>query len=119
MHTRSNKASLVLPRLALLPFLRSARYSVPSTRIDVGYGLFRRIGLYGLESISGAYSYVWRYNTQVYITLKVLDISYNNLYYASDIFNTFLDSNPTNTPQFRRAVHRRSRIYLHAHITTR
>jgi len=89
------KASLVLPRLALLPFLRSARYSVPSTRIDVGYGLFRRIGLYGLESISGAYSYVWRYNTQVWHDLKVLDISYNNLYYASDIFNTFLDSNPT------------------------
>src|SRR5690606_27161419 len=44
------KAGLQVPRMLLLPFLRTTRTSAPLTHFALGYGLFRRIGLFGLES---------------------------------------------------------------------
>ena len=87
------KAALSVPRILVFNFLRSARSYVPSTRVEIGYGLFRRIGLYGLESANLAYSYVWRQNVRVWHDLRIPDISYNNLYYTSPSFDAFLSAN--------------------------
>ena len=88
------KAGLQVPRMLLLPFLRTARTSVPTTHIDAGYGLFRRIGLYGLESVNASLGYAWREDRRSWHDLKLTEISYNNLYYASDDFRSFLERNP-------------------------
>jgi outer membrane protein assembly factor BamA len=89
------KAALSVPRILLFKFLRSARASVPTTRIELGYGLFRRIGLYGLESANLAYSYVWRSDQRMWHDIRFPDVSYNNLYYTSPEFDLFLGANPT------------------------
>jgi hypothetical protein len=88
------KATLSVPRILVFNFLRSARSYVPVTRFEAGYGLFRRIGLYGLESANLAYSYVWRQNLRVWHDLRVPDVSYNNLYFTSPEFDEFLSENP-------------------------
>ncbi|MBL7950590.1 MAG: BamA/TamA family outer membrane protein [Flavobacteriales bacterium] len=91
----SAKTALSIPRLLLLGRLKSTRQFAPTTRIDLGYGLFRRIGLYGLESANLGYSYVWRQNRFVWHDVRVPEVSYNNLYYTSDQFNAFLGLNPS------------------------
>ena len=88
------KAQLSVPRILVFNFLRTARSYAPSTRIELGYGLFRRIDLYGLESAVIAYSYVWRQNARVWHDLRLPDVSYNNLYYTSPEFDVFLSENP-------------------------
>lgn len=89
----SAKAGLQIPRMLLLPFLRTTRTSVPVTNIELGYGLFRRIGLYGLESANAGFGYAWREDRRTWHDLRALDISYNNLYYTSEEFDAFLDAN--------------------------
>lgn len=89
------KTALSIPRLLLLGRFKSARQFAPTTRIDLGYGLFRRIGLYGLESANIGYSYVWRQNRFVWHDVRIPEVSFNNLYYTSDQFNAFLGLNPS------------------------
>lgn len=88
------KTALELPRIVPFHFLRTARASVPTTRIELGYGLFRRINLYGLESFNTSLSYNWRQNRRLWHELDVIDVSYNKLYYSSDDFTAFLNDNP-------------------------
>lgn len=88
------KASLSVPRLLLFGRFKTARTFAPTTRFDLGYGLFRRIGLYGLESANLGYSYVYRQNRFVWHDIRLPEVSYNNLYYTSDAFNAFLGQNP-------------------------
>lgn len=90
----SAKAGLSIPRMLLLPFLRSARSSVPQTNIELGYGLFRRVNLYGLESANTGIGYTWREDRRTWHDLRLLDVSFNNLYYTSEVFEEFLDENP-------------------------
>ncbi len=95
------KFALQIPRIVPFNFLRSARSSVPTTRVDFGYGLFRRIGLYGVESFSSSLGYLWRPNNRAWHDLRPLDISYSSLYYSSDEFNAFLDTNQVIRRSFR------------------
>lgn len=88
------KAALSVPRLLLFNRFRTARSFAPTTRFDLGYGLFRRIGLYGLESANLGYGYIARQNRFVWHDVRIPEVSYNNLYYTSDLFNAFLDRNP-------------------------
>lgn len=88
------KAGLQVPRMLLLPFLRTTRTSAPTTHFELGYGLFRRIGLYGLESANTGVGYTWREDRRTWHDLKLLDVSYNNLYYTSEDFDLFLEANP-------------------------
>lgn len=87
------KASLTIPRLLLLNRWRSARSFVPTTQLNLGYGLFRRIGLYGLESVNVSYGYSYRQNRNVWHDLKLPEVSYNKLYYTSAEFDAFLEEN--------------------------
>ena len=88
------KAALQWPRLVPLKRLRTVRSTAPSTRAEVSYGLFRRIGLYGLESFSASYGYLWRPTLRVWHDLRLVEVNYNSLYYSSDAFTAFLDLNP-------------------------
>ncbi len=88
------KTALQFPRIVPFHFLRAARISVPTTRIEMGYGLFRRINLYGLESFNTSLSYNWRQNQRLWHELNLIDVSYNKLYYASRDFTAFLQDNP-------------------------
>jgi outer membrane translocation and assembly module TamA len=91
----SAKAGLRIPRMVLLPFLRTARQHAPATTFDLGYGLFRRVGLYGLESANAGMGYLWRGDRRTWHDLRVLEVSYNSLYYRSPEFEQFLVDNPT------------------------
>ena len=87
------KLALKIPRIVPFRSLRSVSSSAPTTRAELGYGLFRRVGLYGLESFNTSFGYVWRQNPRVWHDARVLDMSYNSLYYSSDEFTAFLDTN--------------------------
>lgn len=88
------KVSLLIPRIVPFHFLRSERASVPTTRIDLGYGLFRRINLYGLESYNSSLNFSWKTNPRLWHEWNFVDVSYNKLYYSSADFNAFLSENP-------------------------
>lgn len=87
------KLALRIPRIVPFQFLRSARYAVPTTTIELGYGIFRRIDLYGVESFNSALGYAWRANRRVWHDLRPLEVSYNKLYFSSAAFDAFLDQN--------------------------
>ncbi|MBK8339215.1 MAG: BamA/TamA family outer membrane protein [Flavobacteriales bacterium] len=87
------KLALQIPRIVPFRVLRASRSAVPTTRAELGYGLFRRVGLYGLESFNTSFGYVWRQNARIWHDVRVPDVSYNSLYYASDAFIAFLDTN--------------------------
>ena len=87
------KVALQVPRIVPFRSLRPVGSSAPTTRAELGYGLFRRVGLYGLESFNSSFGYVWRQSLRLWHDARVLDVSYNSLYYSSDAFTAFLDTN--------------------------
>jgi hypothetical protein len=89
------KAALALPRMLLIPEPKGLRNSAPVTNIAIGYGLFRRINLYGMRSAAVGLDYAWRRNSRVWHDLQMLEVSYNNLFYTSPDFDAFLQENPT------------------------
>lgn len=89
------KAGLAIPRMLWLPDPKGLRNSTPVTNIAVGFGLFRRINLYGMRSAATGLNYAWRRDRKVWHDLQLVEISYNNLFYTTDEFNAFLDENPT------------------------
>jgi outer membrane translocation and assembly module TamA len=89
------KAGLAIPRMLLLPEPKGLRTSTPTTNIAAGFGLFRRINLYGMRSAAAGLNYAWRRDRKVWHDLQLLEVSYNNLFYTTDDFNAFLDENPT------------------------
>jgi outer membrane protein assembly factor BamA len=87
------KASLQIPRLVFIDRERRPRPQSPTTRIDLGYTLFRRIGLYGLSSANASYNYIWRHNYRTWHEIQVPEISYNKLIFTSPEFDAFLQEN--------------------------
>ena len=87
------KLVLQFPRIVPILRARNVRSSAPLTRAELGYGLFRRIGLYGLESFNTSFGWVIRQTTRKWHDVHLLDVSYNSLYYSSDEFTAFLDTN--------------------------
>jgi outer membrane protein insertion porin family len=89
------KAALAIPRMLLLPEPKGVRSSTPVTNISTGFGLFRRVDLYGMRSAATGLNYAWHRERKVWHDLQLVEISYNNLFYTTDEFNAFLDENPT------------------------
>jgi len=87
--------SLRIPRIVPFNFLHTTRAYVPTTKIELGYGLFHRINLYGLESFNTGLNYTWKPNARIWHEWDVIDVSYNHLYYSSDEFTQFLNENPS------------------------
>ena len=89
------KAALAIPRMLLLPEPKGLRSSTPVTNIAMGFGIYRRINLYGMRTAATGLGYSWRRDNRVWHDLQLLEISYNNLYYTSPEFDDFLQENPT------------------------
>lgn len=95
------KTALQIPRIVPFNALRTARASVPTTRIELGYGLYRRINLYGIESFNTSLNYNWRQGQRIWHQISFPDISYNKLYYSSGAFDAYLQENPAIQRSFR------------------
>ena len=96
------KTALEFPRFVPFRLFRAARASVPKTRIELGYGLFRRINLYGLESFNTSLNYNWKQGPRIWHEVNLLDVGYNKLYYASDEFTAYLNENSAIKRAFER-----------------
>ncbi|MCB0771575.1 MAG: BamA/TamA family outer membrane protein, partial [Flavobacteriales bacterium] len=89
------KAELSIPKLVGLSKLPSARSFTPTTRIEAGYGFYRRISLYGIRTASTGFRYAWRRNNMVWHDFQPVEISFNDLYYTTPEFDDYLDDNPS------------------------
>jgi hypothetical protein len=87
-------AGLRIPRLLLLQGWKLGGPFTAFTNFNANYGLYRRIGLYGMLTSSGTFSYSWRSDARTWHQLDVLDVSRNEPYYTSPEFQVFLDENP-------------------------
>ncbi|MBL8002442.1 MAG: BamA/TamA family outer membrane protein [Flavobacteriales bacterium] len=111
-------AGLRVPRLLLLQGLKTGGPYTPFTNINVNYGLYRRIGLYGMRTASGTYSYAWRSDARTWHELDVVELSLNEPYYTSPEFEDFLSQNPS----IRRSFEEQFIVgagYSYAHTTQR
>ena len=70
------------------------RYSIPKTRISIGYDYYRRSKLYSLNSYSTSFGYIWTANRFVTHQLDPIRINYVKLGQRSPQFDTILDANP-------------------------
>ncbi|MBK9289297.1 MAG: BamA/TamA family outer membrane protein [Flavobacteriales bacterium] len=89
------KAGLAIPRMLLLPEPKGIRTSAPITNLTAGFGLFRRINLYGMRSASAGWGHMWKSDLRTWHDLQLLEFSFNQLYYTSADFSQFLQENPT------------------------
>ncbi len=88
-----SKISLQIPRMVFFNRKKRPRPNSPTTRIDLGYTIFRRIGLYGISSANLSYNYIWRQNYKIWHEVQVPEVSYNSLNYTSPEFDAFLNEN--------------------------
>ncbi|MBL7964309.1 MAG: BamA/TamA family outer membrane protein [Flavobacteriales bacterium] len=88
------KAALAIPRMLLLPQPKGLLSSAPVTNISAGFGLFRRIDLYGMRSSAAGLSYSWHRGQRVWHDVQLLEVSYNDLFYTTPEFDAFLAENP-------------------------
>ena len=89
------RAGLAIPRMLLLPEPKGFRTSAPVTNLTAGFGLFRRINLYGMRSASAGWGHTWKSDRRTWHDLQLLEFSFNKLYYTSPDFDQFLQENPT------------------------
>lgn len=89
------KSALAIPRMLLLPDPKGLRSSTPVTNLAIGFGIYRRINLYGMRTAVAGLGYTWRRDNRVWHDLQLLEISYNNLSYTTPEFDAFLAENPT------------------------
>lgn len=88
------KGSLIFPRL-LFPwkFHNVFLYSIPKTRVSVGFDYLDRSRLYSLINWSSAFGYIWEQNRFVTHTFDLLKIDYVKLSHTSERFEKILDEN--------------------------
>lgn len=86
--------SLVYPRLLfpgnLDPYFK---YSIPKTKISVGFDHYRRSKLYALNSYSTSFGYAWNANRFVTHQLDPIKINYVKLGNRSPYFDSILEEN--------------------------
>jgi outer membrane protein assembly factor BamA len=89
-------ASLTLPKF--VPFnleKRTIKSIAPKTILNVGGGIYSRMGLYELHSLNTSVGYLWKANEKISFQLNPYDISYTNLAESSPEFDMFLQENPS------------------------
>ncbi|HZK07970.1 MAG TPA: BamA/TamA family outer membrane protein [Bacteroidales bacterium] len=89
-------ASLTFPRFVPFHFgANQSRQYVPKTTISAGGGVFSRVRYYELHSFNTVLGYNWRSSDRFAQTFNPIDISYTKLAKSSDVFQEYLDNNPT------------------------
>lgn len=90
--TAGIKTDLTLPRL--VPFSPSRfKYSVPSTKISLGFDVLNRSQLYTLTSFNTSFGYEWKANKYVFHEINPISINYVNLTNTTEEFDAILAKN--------------------------
>ncbi len=88
------ESSLTWPKL-ITPFKISSNSAfVPQTRAALGYEYQARTQLYGLNSFSASFGYLWKENIRREHQLKVMDINYVSPFNVSDLYKEQIALNP-------------------------
>jgi outer membrane protein insertion porin family len=88
-------ASLVFPRVIFPgPWSDRFRFSIPKTRINLGYEYQNRTDLYLLYSYNASFGYFWNVNRYVYHEFNPISLSIVNLARTSPTFDEILNNNP-------------------------
>jgi outer membrane protein insertion porin family len=87
--------SLVFPRVIFPgPWSDRFRFSIPKTRISLGYEYQNRTDLYLLYSNNASFGYFWNVNKYVYHEFNPISLSIVNLARTSPAFDEILNANP-------------------------
>ncbi len=87
---------LIFPRM-LFPIAINNdwfKYSIPKTKIGLGFEFLNRSELFSLFSATGSFGYIWRANRYVTHELNPFSVNYVRLSKTSDRFEEILDQNP-------------------------
>lgn len=88
------EASLTWPKL-ITPFnIRSNSAFVPRTRATLGYEYQARTQLYGFNSFTTSFGYLWKENIRKEHHLRVMDINYLSPFNVSDLYRQQMELNP-------------------------
>lgn len=89
------QGSLVFPRVLFpVPVMNRFQYSIPKTRISLGYEYQNRTALYRLSSYNASFGYFWNVNRYVYHEFNPVSLSIVNLANTSPEFEEILTANP-------------------------
>ncbi len=89
------KGELIFPRVIFfVPIREKLSYSVPKTKMSLGFEYLSRGGLYRLNTFSANYGYFWNANRWVYHELNPISINLVNQTQTSPEFEEILDQNP-------------------------
>lgn len=89
------KGELIFPRVIFfVPIREKLSYSVPKTKMSLGFEYLSRGGLYQLNTFSANYGYFWNANRWVYHELNPISINLVNQTQTSPEFEKILDQNP-------------------------
>ncbi|MHA7130089.1 translocation and assembly module lipoprotein TamL [Algoriphagus namhaensis] len=89
------KADLIFPRVIFfVPIREKLSYSVPKTKMGLGFEYLSRGGLYRLNTFSANYGYFWNANKWVYHELNPISINLVNQTQTSPEFEEILEQNP-------------------------
>jgi outer membrane protein insertion porin family len=89
------KGELIFPRVIFfVPIKEKLSYSVPKTRMSLGFDYLNRGGLFRLNTFSANYGYFWNANRFVYHELNPISINIVNQTQTSPEFDEILNNNP-------------------------
>jgi len=89
------KGELIFPRVIFfVPIKEKLSYSVPKTKMSLGFEYLSRGGLYRLNTFSANYGYFWNANRWIYHELNPISINLVNQTQTSPEFEDILDKNP-------------------------
>ncbi|WP_452221779.1 translocation and assembly module lipoprotein TamL [Lacinutrix salivirga] len=91
-----SKTELIFPRV-LFPIKISSNYfeySIPKTRMSIGFDYLNRNKLYTLLSANARFGYVWDANRFVTHAINPISTNYTRLSNTTDAFQMILDNNP-------------------------
>lgn len=89
------KGELIFPRVIFfVPIKEKLSYSVPKTKMSLGFEYLSRGGLYRLNTFSANYGYFWNANRWVYHELNPISINLVNQTQTSPEFEDILNKNP-------------------------
>ncbi|EOZ93736.1 TonB-dependent receptor [Indibacter alkaliphilus LW1] len=88
-------ASLVFPRVIFpVPIMNRFNYSIPKTRVTLGYEYQNRTDLYQLNSYKASFGYFWNVNRYQYHEFNPISLSIVDLANTTPAFEEILNSNP-------------------------
>ncbi|PRY87159.1 BamA/TamA family outer membrane protein [Mongoliibacter ruber] len=87
--------SLIFPRVLFpVPIMNRFNFSIPKTKISLGYEYQNRTDLYQLNSYKATFGYLWNVNRYQYHEFNPISLSIVDLANTTPAFEEILNSNP-------------------------